>query len=200
MVLLFTIFIAISFQEPKVGGPCEGCEAIYEYGSKVLTQSDTLADFHLNGPKMKISGTVFHRDGKTPASSVIIYLYHTDQNGIYPKKGNEKGWGRRHGYLRGWTKTNSDGKYEFYTLKPAAYPSRSNPAHVHITIKEPGLNEYYIDDILFEDDPYLTSTKRNNRRNRGGPGIISLFKNKNGLLVCKRDIVLGMNIPNYPKK
>ena len=200
MVLLFTIFIFISVQDAQIGGPCEGCMALYEYRGKTLTPRDTLADFHLQGPKMKISGTVFNKDGKTPASSIIIYLYHTDQNGVYPKKGDEKGWGKRHGYLRGWAKTDENGKYEFYTLKPAAYPGRNVPAHIHITIKEPRLKEYYIDDILFDDDPYLTSSERNKRRNRGGPGIIELVRNRNGLLECKRDIILGMNIPNHPKK
>ena len=34
-----------------VGGPCEGCEAIFEYGSKVLAPTDTLPGCEQNEPK-----------------------------------------------------------------------------------------------------------------------------------------------------
>src|SRR5687767_3395640 len=53
--------------EKNVGGGCEGCEAVHEYGSKKLTWVDTLPDFHEPGPKLEVSGTIFHKDGKTPA-------------------------------------------------------------------------------------------------------------------------------------
>ena len=49
--------------------------------------------------------------------------------------------GRRHGYIRGWMKTNEKGQYRFYTLKPASYPNSTAVKHIHPTIKEPGKNE-----------------------------------------------------------
>lgn len=180
----------------EVGGPCEGCEAIHEYGDRVLIATDTLPDFDEYDPKLKISGTVYERDGKTPAKGVIIYIYHTDPDGIYPKKGNETGWARRHGYIRGWVKTGKDGRYTFYTFRPASYPNTTISQHIHVTIKEPDKNEYYIDDFLFEDDPYLTERERSRRPNRGGNGIF-LPKQRDGMLYIERDIVLGLNIPNY---
>ncbi|MGB5419907.1 hypothetical protein [Algibacter sp.] len=75
-----------------VGGPCEGCEAIFEFGNKVITSIDTLPNFHINEYKMKITGIVFNKDGKTPAENVIIYIYHTNRESIYETKGNEIGW------------------------------------------------------------------------------------------------------------
>ncbi len=179
-----------------VGGPCEGCEAIHEFGDKKLLAVDTLPDFAATEPKLKISGTVFQKDGKTPAGNVILYVYHTDRGGIYPTKGGEKGWARRHGYIRGWVKTGSDGKYSFYTFRPGAYPNRRAAEHIHITVKEPDKNEYYIDDFLFDDDPLLTKNERIRRPNRGGSGIFLPVKDK-GILAIKRDIILGRNIPNY---
>jgi protocatechuate 3,4-dioxygenase beta subunit len=180
-----------------IGGPCEGCEAIYEYGDKHLSPVDTLPDFHqAYGPKLKVTGTIYQRDGKTPASGIILYVYHTDQTGVYPTKGNENGWARRHGYLRGWIKTDADGSYTFYTLRPGTYPSRTDPAHIHVTIKEPDKSEYYLDDFQFDDDPLLTSQERASRKNRGGSGIVTLQQEGN-LLVAKRDIILGLNIPDY---
>lgn len=180
----------------KVGGSCYGCEAIYEYKNKQLTSIDTLPDFIHNNPKLKITGTVYKKDRKTPAKDVIIYIYHTDRYGIYPTKGNEKGWGQKHGYLRGWTKTNSLGKYTFYTFIPSAYPNRKAPQHIHTIIKEPFKNEYYIEDILFDNDPLLTQKERAKLKKRGGSGITKP-KNDKGILTIKRDIFLGLNIPNY---
>jgi protocatechuate 3,4-dioxygenase, beta subunit len=182
-----------------VGGPCEGCEAIYESPTafEKLTPEITLPGYKEGEPKLHISGVVYQKDGKTPAPGVVLYVYHTDVTGVYPKMGDEKGWARRHGYLRGWMKTDDQGRYSFYTVKPAAYPQQQvAPAHIHITVKEPDKNEYYIDDFQFDDDPLLTAEMKSRQRNIGGDGIIKLQK-QNGLLVGKRDIVLGKNVQDY---
>lgn len=183
----------------NIGGSCEGCEAIHEspVPFSQLNNTDTLPDFDDgNGPKLEISGYIYQRDGKTPAADVVLYVYHTDQKGIYPTAGNEKGWAKRHGYLRGWVKTGKDGFYRFYTLLPASYPNSSNPKHIHPTVKEPGKNEYWIDEYLFEGDPYLEN-ERPGRPPRGGNGVIKV-EMKNGMLRGTRDIILGLNVPGYP--
>lgn len=179
-----------------LGGPCEGCEAIYEYGDKVLDPVDTLPGFQKNDPKLKITGTIYEMDGKTPAAGVILYIYHTNRNGIYETKGNETGWARRHGHIRGWIKTGPDGKYTFYTFRPAAYPGRNAPEHIHPTIKEPGKKEYYIDEYVFDDDPLLTPEKKRGLPNRGGSGVVHPVK-EGGIWMVQRDIILGQNIPHY---
>jgi len=199
IALLLLFFVAQPLVAQQVGGRCEGCEAVLEYGDQALTASDTLPDFRSHENKMLIEGTVYEADGKTPAAGVIVYAYHTNEKGVYPTRDNEKGWGRRHGYIRGWVKTDDKGRYQFYTFKPATYPSRTEPAHVHITVKEPNMKEYWIDSIEFEDDPLVTAKHKASKRNRAGSGIIRLGS-KNGLLLAKRDIYLGKNIPNYPKR
>jgi len=185
-----------STQAQVVGGSCEGCEAIYEYGNKTLSPTDTLPDFYEPGTKLNVRGTIYKKNGTTPAGGVILYIYHTDQGGIYPKKGGETGWAKRHGYLRGWIKTDDSGQYEFFTRRPGAYPGRNAPEHIHVTVKEPAVNEYYIEDFLFDDDSLLTENYQKNLPKRGGSGIVRLT-NKGDLLVMQRDIVLGWNIPDY---
>ena len=200
IVLLICCFTNSFAQNKKVGGPCEGCEAIYEntVPFEKLPSFVELPEVSWDGKKpLGINGTVYKADGKTPAPDVVLYLYHTNEKGIYPKKGNEKGWAKRHGYLRGWVKTNQKGEYKFGSLRPAPYPGRDEPAHIHVTIKEPGINEYYIDEILFSDDPLLTSEKRAKLENRGGSGIIKIVDVGN-MYKGERNIYLGKNIPDYP--
>src|SRR5215211_5595781 len=187
-----------NLQNQKVGGSCEGCEAIYEspIPFEKLGPVDSLPDFGEPGPKLVISGVVYQSDGKTPAPNVVLYVYHTDQAGNYSKKGGEKGWALRHGYIRGWVKTNEKGEYRLYTLRPASYPNTRITQHIHPTIKEPDKNEYWIDSYLFEDDPFLTKEERNRQEERGGNGIIKLEK-RDGILYGTRNIILGKNIPDY---
>jgi protocatechuate 3,4-dioxygenase beta subunit len=195
-------------QEPadsKVGGECEGCEAVYESPVPFdsLKSMIWLPDWSMNNPRrIGINGIVYKADGVTPAPGVIIYIYHTDQTGIYPKQGDEKGWAKRHGYIRGWMKTNEKGEYKFFTLRPASYPEGRNPAHIHAIIKEPGKTPYWIDDYLFDDDPYLPESARKNLQNKGGNGILkfSARYTGDGPKKSERHIYLGRNITDYPKE
>lgn len=184
-------------QQYQLIGTCEGCEAIFEYGERKLSAVDTLIDFDHQGPKLKVSGIVYEKDGTTPAENVVLYIYHTNQNGIYPTKGDENGWAKRHGYIRGWVKTDNEGKYTFYTLKPGTYPSRNEPAHIHITVLEPNGKYYWIDSYYFSDDSLLTDKDKNSTSIRGGGTNILYLKKENDLLIGNRNIILGKNIPGY---
>jgi protocatechuate 3,4-dioxygenase, beta subunit len=188
-------------KEVKVGGGCEGCEAIYEtpVPFEQLNEVDTLPDFNEPGPKIEISGIIYKADGKTAAPGIVLYVYHTDQKGIYAKNGGEKGWAKRHGYIRGWIKTNEKGEYRFYTLVPASYPNSSNPKHIHPTIKEPGFSEYWIDEFVFDDDPLLPDKERNRAQPVGGNGVLKTIM-KDGMLRATRNIILGLNVRDYPKQ
>ena len=101
---------APSHEERKVGGPCQGCEALYEFGDIVLNSVDTLVGFERLEPKLHLSGRVYEKDGETPAKDVIIYIYHTDRQGIYQAEKHAIGWAQRHGRYRGWVKTDENGR------------------------------------------------------------------------------------------
>lgn len=171
-----------------------------------ITSEDTSPGWTQNGQKMLLTGIVYQNDGKTPVPDVVIYYYQTNTEGKYLHKPEEKRsmppneLGQTHGYIRGWVKSDKDGKYSIYTVRPGAYPQREDPAHIHLTVKEPNeIKEYYIDDAVFDDDRLLTTAKRIKMENRGGSGVLRLVK-KGDLAVGERDIILGLNIPDYPKK
>lgn len=96
--------------------------------------------------------------------------------------------------------TDADGRYAFDTIRPAGYPGTDLPQHVHMHVLEVGRCTYYIDDILFEDDPRLTKAKRRQlTQGRGGNGVATPKRDANGTWLVRRDIVLGAEIPGYPE-
>lgn len=144
------------------------------------------------GERLFIRGRVFKADGKTPYPNVIIYAYHTDAKGIYSKKGDETGIRRWHGRLHGWCRSDSEGWFSIHTIRPASYPNSRNAAHIHHVVQEPdGSEPYYINDTVFDDDPFVDEGYRaGEKRNGGSSGILKLGKNAEGVWEGKRFIVL----------
>jgi protocatechuate 3,4-dioxygenase beta subunit len=196
LMLLSGLHLDAISQSKIIGGPCEDCELMMEGMPVTIFSVANIAPAGEPGEPMTISGTIYNKDGKSPAPGVILYVYHTDNTGNYSTSQGQTN-GRKHGHLRGWVKTDTQGRYAFTTIRPAAYPNRQAPQHVHPIIKEPSGNYYWIDEYLFEDDPLLSSEERARQEKRGGVGIITLKKNDKGIWIGKRDIVLGLNIPNY---
>jgi protocatechuate 3,4-dioxygenase, beta subunit len=171
-----------------------------------IVSQDTSPGWNQSGQKLLITGTVFKSDGKTVAPGIVIYYYHTNVNGRYIHKNNEmrslppNKYGQTHGYIRGWVKTDVHGNYSIYTVRPGTYPSRVEPAHIHLTVKEPALKKsYYLDDVVFDDDPLLTSIRRKKMENRGGSGVVRLVQ-KGTLPIGERNIILGLHIPGYTNR
>ena len=169
---------------------CEGCEGVFETNLNSLSSSARIGPAGEPGEPLLLAGTVYQSDGKAPASGVVIYAYQTNVQGLYANGTNASEWSRRHGKLRGWLKTNADGRYSFETIKPAPYPNENLPAHVHFTVLEPGRRAYWIDDIVFDGEFGVTAEYRRAMVNQGGNGIVKLTRTASGMLVAQRDIVL----------
>ncbi len=186
------------YSTKTIGGGCDGCELMYVDMPKRINDVDTSAGWETNdAQKLMVTGTIFKNDGRTPAPDVIVYYWHTNSQGLYISR--KRGKAKNHGDLKGWIKTNTMGRYCIYTSRPASYPKDSLPAHIHFAIKEPELpNEYYCDDIVFDDDPLLIPyLKRYPPANRCGSGTVRLLL-KDDIRIAEHDIVLGLHIPNYP--
>ncbi len=183
--------------EKNVGGTCECCEAWKDGIPQEIGNHAVISPSGEKGEPLEISGTIFQNDGVTPAEGVILYLYHTDAEGLY-SRGSGTACARRHGLLRAWVKTGKDGKYSFRTIRPASYPNTSIEQHIHATIKEPGYKEYWITEYQFDDDPNLSEEMRHNSTPRGGSGILTLIRTAEGVWTGTRDIILGLNVTDYP--
>ena len=155
-----------------------------------LDPSVTIAGEGEPGERLVIRGVVYEPDGETPADGVILYVYHTNAEGIYEKRGDETGNGRRHGHLRGWLETDTAGRYEILTIRPGSYPGRDAAQHIHVTVQEPdGTPEYWIPSFKFADDPHLDADP-------DAANVLRLERGPDGLWRGERDIVL----PEQPSR
>lgn len=180
-----------------VGGSCETCEYMYIGQPAEIDAVDTSEGWREPGQKLVVKGRVFQIDGKTPAAGILLYYWQTDHAGLYSYRSTMPDGVRRHGHIRGWLRTDAEGRYTLYTARPAPYPNSNIAAHIHMVVKEPGMSEYYIDDYEFDDDKLLTGVERKKRSSRGGTGVLR-SEVVNGVQVAERNIILGLNIPDHP--
>lgn len=183
-----------------VGGSCEGCELMYVSMPEQILSEHISLGWTEGKQKLILTGKIFQLDGKTPAADVIVYYWHTDDNGLYSSNNETPKKAKEHGKLRGWVKTDKTGKYTIKTSRPAAYPNDNIPQHIHLSIKEPdATNEYYAD-LYFDDDPlYLNHKRKYGKLDRAGTELLRVVLDGN-IQIAEHNIVLGLNIPNYPAK
>ena len=121
----------------------------------------------VEGEPTYFSGRVRAPDGN-PIAGATLDLWSTDGQGWYDVqlKGNE---GMR---ARGKIKTDAEGRYRFWTIKPVSYPIPTDgpvgkmllkmgrhpyrPAHTHMIVSAPGY-ETLTTHVFVEGDPYLES-------------------------------------------
>lgn len=169
---------------------CEGCEGLAERDAAALGPIAQISPAGERGEPLVVTGTVRSPQSGAPVAGVVLYAYQTDAAGLYSRGTPETEWSRRHGLLRGWARTGTDGRYTFNTVKPAPYPNQTMPAHIHFTVGEAGRRPYYIDDVVFDGEAFVDAGYRSRQELRGGSGIVRLTKTPGGVLLAHRDIVL----------
>jgi len=101
------------------------------------------------GERVRIRGTVYGPDCKTPLPKALLDVWQADAKGNYH--------GENEAYrLRGQLLTNERGEYEFESVKPGNYGDATGwrPAHFHFTISSPG-HKPLTTQLYFKGDPYL---------------------------------------------
>ena len=164
------------------GAPCGSCIAPAELSWKTVVPEAKDEP----GEPLEISGTIYQADGKTPAKEIVLFIYHTDATGYYNKDDNAS-----NPRLRGWMRTEADGRYQFRTIKPAPYPRRTIPAHIHAHLYGAGYSEHWIDDYWFQGDAFITDkTIEDARKQESTPAIVELKREADGVWRGTRDIKL----------
>lgn len=122
----------------------------------------------LKGDPLYAHGRITSADGR-PLANAIVDVWHSDEDGYYDVQHLEATGGLAG---RARFRTDEDGKYRFWTIKPAAYPIPYDgpvgdmlkaqarhpwrPAHVHFMIEAPGY-EKLTTHVFVSGDQYLDS-------------------------------------------
>jgi protocatechuate 3,4-dioxygenase, beta subunit len=129
------------------------------------------------GQRIIVHGRVLDGDGR-PVPDTLIEIWQTNAGGRYrhvndnwpcPLDPNFTGLGR--------TMTDAEGRYEFVTIRPGAYPWRNHhnawrPAHIHFSLFGRAFPQrlvtqmYFPDDPLFFQDPVFNSIPDPKARDR----------------------------------
>ncbi len=129
------------------------------------------------GERIIVTGRVLEEDGR-PVRNALVEIWQANAGGRYLHEGdrhpapldpNFSGAGR--------TLTDDDGRYEFVTVKPGAYPWQNHPnawrpAHIHFSLFGRTFSSrlvtqmYFPGDPLFEFDPIFQSVRDSAARER----------------------------------
>jgi protocatechuate 3,4-dioxygenase beta subunit len=138
------------------------------------------------GERLLVSGKITDAAGK-PLAGVSVYVYHTDNRGYYSSEVNDD---NRNPRLRGYMRTDAQGRYEFATIKPAHYPNNQIPAHIHYVVTAEGFRER-IFEIVFTGDEFINDRIRAEAaKDDSGFSIRPLERDSQGVLHCTQDIKL----------
>ena len=134
------------------------------------------------GQRIIVAGRVLDEDAR-PVPNALIELWQANAAGRYRhEKDDHPAPLDPHFTGAGRTVTDANGRYEFTTIKPGAYPWRNHdnawrPAHTHLSLFGSSFRTrlvtqmYFPDDPLFDHDPILQSVHDERARRR----LISRF-------------------------
>ena len=160
------------------------CAQAPQVAEKDAPSKITVASKEEPGERLIVTGQVFGPDGKTPLSGASVYVYHTDAKGLYSPGTNDN----RNPRLRGYMRTDAQGRYEYNTIKPAPYPNNGPPAHIHYVVNAPGHQER-IFEIVFEGDPKIDERMRAEAAKEGSAfSIRNLTRDQQSVWRCAQDV------------
>jgi protocatechuate 3,4-dioxygenase beta subunit len=158
--------VALPQRLTEITGPLLGEGRIGEFDHDLTRQSEG----EPLGQRIVVHGRVLDGSGR-PVPSTLVEVWQANASGRYhhavdtwpaPVDPNFTGVGR--------VLTDAEGRYEFVTIKPGAYPWRNHdnawrPAHIHFSLFGRAFTQrlitqmYFPDDPLFWQDPIFNSVR-----------------------------------------
>ncbi|MCA3284314.1 MAG: intradiol ring-cleavage dioxygenase [Roseomonas sp.] len=157
---------AINHRQPAGATPTTVLGPFYVEGAPELPLGAEVARA-MKGEALHVSGRVSTAGG-SPIAGAIVDIWHSDEDGYYDVQRADQ----PDANLRARFRTDSDGRFHFWTLTPTSYPVPDDgpvgellratgrhpmrPAHVHFMIAAPG-HETLVTHVFVAGDPYLDS-------------------------------------------
>jgi catechol 1,2-dioxygenase len=144
----------------------------------------SLADRGEKGVRIRVRGTVYGSDCRTPLRRALLDVWQADAEGHYHDANEQY-------RLRGQILTDERGRYEFETVRPGNYKMGEGwrPAHIHFTISSPD-HEPLTTQLYFRGDPYLTHDACGPRCHSDDPHRIVSLEMDGNLRAATFDVVL----------
>ena len=129
------------------------------------------------GERIIVTGRLLEENGR-PVPSSLIEIWQPNAAGRYRHKGDQHPAPLDPNFTgAGRTLTGADGRYEFITVKPGAYPWKNHPnawrpAHIHFSVFGRAFSSrlvtqmYFPGDPLHDQDPILQSVRDPHARKR----------------------------------
>lgn len=113
------------------------------------------------GQLIQVSGRLLDEDGK-PVKQSVIEIWHCNASGryIHPMDANSPNPIDDNFLGSGRVLTDNNGRYEFLTVKPAAYPYPNHPerwwrpAHIHLSVFGDSFMSRLVTQMFFPGDPF----------------------------------------------
>lgn len=141
-LILVTLLVTAAMLSAQDRQFLSAVERAQQHRPATLTSTARIAPPDEPGMPLIVRGQLLQING-APAADAVVFAYHTDRNGLYDKREN----GPHSWRLRGWVKTDRDGRFTFETIRPGSYPNSSNPPHVHFTAFLPSGERYHAGEL-----------------------------------------------------
>lgn len=165
----------------------DGLPSIYSIIEEPLKAVDTIPDYTQNEAKIKLSGTLYEADGKTPVSDALVVLSHADANGHFNLKESN---GNEYVHHTAFVKTDTNGRYTFYTFVPGGDRRFNQLQELFLLVKVGEQPAEELPTLLFDTDPLLTKRCRRRIAKRSESDRILKPVSSQKILQAEYDIVL----------
>jgi protocatechuate 3,4-dioxygenase beta subunit len=130
------------------------------------------------GDPLIVEGRVLTASG-APAGGLDVYVYQTDARGYYSPNGRDE----RNPRLRGYLRTDGEGRYQVRTIRPGPYPNSGPPAHIHYEVTSAtGVQQF---ELVFEGDARMTEAIRRDAAAHGAYTLCKPVAGAGGAQTCK---------------